>query len=662
MNAFKQKLQKALSAIEERDHELSAELVTLRKSGTYDELADELEKDFKVFTDGGGLEISGKNYALESIIFAVGRPVLHILENEAVLSFTEAKSEIWRAKLTASAALLSKANRAIGRIELQNHLSYSWVGTGWVVDEGIVVTNRHVAAVFGKQKGSRFVFRSGFDGNEMTSSVDFLKEYGNAATAILEIEEILFIEEEDGPDLAFLKLKTNTYLAFPEKIALSELTEVNGLDVAVIGYPAKDSRIPNQDLMGRIFGDVFDKKRLAPGTIIGHKVGEIYHDCSTLGGNSGAAVIDLNTGKAVGIHFSGSFLDRNFAVPSVLIKERLGYALSGKAAAKPAQKTDVQTVPPQPSTYQFTVPVNIAITIGEPIQAAQSIALAGTEDTEIFTEGIVSEYADRKGYLENFLGDGHLVPLPSFKSKALEEDLLLFGEDEYLLKYTHFSVVMSKSRRICIYSAVNIDGTTGISMKRFGWKIDPRIPKESQIIKECYGNSPKFARGHMTRREDPIWGPLAVAMLGNKDSMHVTNTVPQMQSLNGVVWLALEDYALKNARKDKMKISVFTGPVLLKDDPMRYGVQIPVSFWKVIAFIHDEKKQLTATGYLMSQQTHLKNEEFVFGAHNEEQVTIARIEQLTGLSFHQLAKFDTLNKGAELPTMPLTDFDQIRFV
>ena len=81
------------------------------------------------------------------------------------------------------------------------------------------------------------------------------------------------------------------------------------------------------------------------------------------------------------------------------------------------------------------------------------------------------------------------------------------------------------------------------------------------------------ARGHMTRREDPIWGEPEDAALGNSDSMHVTNTVPQMQPFNAGIWLGLEDYALEHARDDQMRISVFTGPFFADDDPVRFGVQ-----------------------------------------------------------------------------------------
>jgi endonuclease G len=202
-------------------------------------------------------------------------------------------------------------------------------------------------------------------------------------------------------------------------------------------------------------------------------------------------------------------------------------------------------------------------------------------------------------------------------------------------------------------------------MKRGGWRLDPRIPDTAQIMKECYGNAPKFSRGHMTRREDPIWGTQEEASLGNSDSMHVTNTVPQMQNMNAGIWLALENYALQNARKDDQRISVFTGPVFKPSDPERFGVTIPISFWKVIAFIHDDTGKLCATGYTISQEEFLQEEEFVFGKHKTAQVSIRSIEKNTGLSFGQLGALDPFETATEAlagPVAPLQALTEIRFV
>jgi endonuclease G, mitochondrial len=226
---------------------------------------------------------------------------------------------------------------------------------------------------------------------------------------------------------------------------------------------------------------------------------------------------------------------------------------------------------------------------------------------------------------------------------------------------------------MCFLSAVNIDGGLSKKSKRVGWKWDPRIPRERQIMNECYGNPPKFSRGHMTRREDPGWGDAKAAKRGNEDSMHVTNTTPQMQAFNAPIWLALEDYALEHARDDDMKISVFTGPYFKRNDPVMYGVKIPRAFWKIIAFIHDETRELCATGYEMSQAKSLQpEEEFVFGAFQSPQLNVATqvsirsIEARSGLRFGNLGDIDPFRSDEEGvdgggPRSPLQSLEQIRF-
>ena len=273
-------------------------------------------------------------------------------------------------------------------------------------------------------------------------------------------------------------------------------------------------------------------------------------------------------------------------------------------------------------------------------------------------EAVPGDYVARRGYESSFLGDD--VPLPGV---VAEGDVLTFpweGGTARELRYQHFSVVMSRSRRLCLMSAVNIDGAQKRRYRRPPWRLDPRISTSEQIRDECYGNAPRFSRGHMTRREDPIWGEAADAQRANGDSMHVTNAVPQMQPFNGGIWLGLEDYALDHTVEDEMRVSVFTGPFLLASDPVRFNVQIPVSFWKLIVFIHDETRELSATGYTLSQEQFLREEEYVFGQYQTWQVPISTIATRAGLSFGNLTALDPLADTPEAPGTPLTDFQQIR--
>ncbi len=680
------RLKEALARIQQSDSRLAEELNDLRAGGVETEGVVP-----EVATLDGSPPPEMGVVVPETIVLRTGRPVLAVFRDEARLDFDDVESEVWRARLTAAREPLGRAIRAVGRIEVAHHPRLAWVGTGWLVADDVVVTNRHVANEFGRQSGSGFVFKMG-TGRTMRASIDFLEEFDRLESRELRLKRILHIEGDRGPDVALLQVETVKGKT-QEPIRLFTGAVARERQVAVIGYPAKDSRIPDQQLMQSIFGDVFDKKRLAPGQITGSQPATLFHDCSTLGGNSGSVVLDLESGEALGLHFAGRFLEANFAVPAPLVAERLrnlgrrSEARPVTVVPRPAASPELSAAvsPGSATSLTVTIPIRITVDVGLPGAAPQVSATvaprpaapppagAGSEDAEeedfiLDTEARAEDYADRTGYDPGFLGEDLEVPLPEL-SEELAADAVTYEQDgapDHVLRYQHFSVVMSRSRRLCFYSAVNIDGKNPRRFKRPGWRFDPRIPRELQILEECYGNAPKFARGHMTRREDPIWGSEEEASLGNVDSMHATNVVPQLQVFNAGIWLGLESYALDNAREDDMRISVFTGPFLREDDPVRDGVRIPRSFWKVLAFVHDETGELTATGYTLSQESLLREEEFVFGEHvtklhETTQVPIARIEQEAGISFGDLAACDPLGEAAEeaLPA-PLTDFRQIR--
>lgn len=598
----------------------------------------------------------------ESIVLRRQRPVLTIFKNETKLVFEDpADSAIWESRLTKARPLLDDAIPAVGRIELQGG-RLDWVGTGWIVADNILVTNRHVANEFAVRKGAGLTFRMGGD-RPMTAAIDFLQEFENSNTLLFKLVKPLYIEEDGGPDLAFFEIDVtggNASLAKPIALA-AEVVETE--NVATIGYPAYDSRIPEIDLMERIYGKIYNKKRLAPGGITKVEDVRLRHNCTTLGGNSGSVVFDLDKGQAAGLHFSGTFLDTNYAVRADVVKRILAGVRSGRVRPEaPARK------PPAASgSVTMTVPLTITVSLGQPVRARVPREIE--TEADIAEEAVAADYSDREGYVKGFLGDGFEVSLPTVQKGA--DDVLTF-QSESVLRYEHFSVVMSRSRRVCFFSAVNIDGTQSRKTPRSSWRWDPRVPKAQQIMKECYGDPPKFSRGHMTRREDPAWGDAATAKRGNEDSMHVTNTTPQMQAFNSPIWLALEDYALQHAREDDMKISVFTGPYFTDDDPVMYGVRIPLSFWKIIAFIHDKTGKLTATGYEMTQEQSLQpEEEFVFGAFTSPQLNVATqvpirsIEAKSGIVFDTLAAVDPLAEEEEGPSAgprpPLGTLEQIRF-
>lgn len=647
----------------------------------------EVQDDAALTEAVGGRDAGEPQMTQETIVLFKGRPVLDVKDNEVVVEINEVESQIWKTRLKDSAGFLKGHIPAVGRIELVNHpRGVDWIGTGWLIRDNIVVTNRHVAEIFGHLEGGKFVFRPGFDGGQMGANVDFVEEFDNTDSLEFPAYEIMHIEHGAGPDIAFLRIQPIAGSVLPKPVASDSTPAKEHDQIAVIGYPARDPFFPDQAMMDRIFNSRYDKKRLAPGLVTGTASQRLFHDCSTLGGNSGGEVVSLKTGKAVALHFAGTLFTKNHAVPIDVVHQRLDDVLLKRPTTLAPVENQPVVQQSRPVTsggaqvIEATIPINIRVSIGDvsiggttvsstpsvPSPHGQTTSAADPDnipDDDFIesNEARPEDYQDRDGYNAKFLGKKFVVPFPKLtENKDDVRSFQLDGETQDVLDYRHFSVLMSISRRMCRFSACNIDGKTSISTTRRGWRFDPRIPKAAQIMKECYGNLPKFSRGHMTRREDPAWG--AEADQGNVDSMHVTNAVPQIQPFNGGIWLGLENYALHNSRKDDQKISVFTGPFLESDDPIRFKVKVPVIFWKVIAFIHDDTGKLTATGYTMSQKSFIGDNEFVFGQHEHHQRPIAEIEARAGISFGPLANVDPLRDDEESLPKPLMNPDQIRWV
>jgi len=185
-------------------------------------------------------------------------------------------------------------------------------------------------------------------------------------------------------------------------------------EVATIGYPAYDSRIPEPDLMERIYGKVYNKKRLAPGSLTRLEEVRLWHNCTTLGGNSGSVVFDLNSGQALGLHFSGSFLVTNYAVRADVVKKLLADVHAGRATRR--AETDPGPLLAQagrPSIVRsarrgsVTIPLTVNISVdfdpaslAAPARYRMPAAPAGSEPAEFIaeTEAVASDYRDRRGY------------------------------------------------------------------------------------------------------------------------------------------------------------------------------------------------------------------------------------------------------------------------
>lgn len=268
------------------------------------------------------------------------------------------------------------------------------------------------------------------------------------------------------------------------------------------------------------------------------------------------------------------------------------------------------------------------------------------------------------GYNAAFLGSKFRIKFPVLNTDQ-KKDLLKFDGSKFRLDYIHYSAVMSKSRRLAFFTAVNIDGNTWQDNSREGsWDEDPRIGIEDQLGRTLYSaKKSDFDKGHLVRREDPEWGTKELSLSAGANTFWYPNAAPQHEKLNRRIWGELEANILHlGADEENLKINVFTGPVLATTDGVFVtkvkdkDIQIPNLFWKVVVWTKSNGKA-HAVGFLMSQEKFLidagiikkqlvvskkklgklKDEDIFehleFKDGKTYQVKLEEIEKLTGLKF-----------------------------
>jgi endonuclease G len=307
--------------------------------------------------------------------------------------------------------------------------------------------------------------------------------------------------------------------------------------------------------------------------------------------------------------------------------------------------------------------------LGEP---APSSVRAPSEDA-LAAEAVVidPDWSNRTGYDTDFLGT--TVPLPGLSPKMKEITVELPTEyhrrgDPYILDYHHYSVAMNANRCFAWYSAANVDGERRFKLtrERDKWFLDPRIDADFQCGDELYAMT-HTDRGHLTRYLDVAWGDsIDEAVRATNDSFHFTNCCLQLSGFNQSKsrWQGIEQFLLeKKAKKEKRRIVVITGPLFQDSDPyyqnnvMVYAVAIPLEFWKVCAIIRSDDT-LAATAFVLGQKDVLALPGFeeAFDV-TTTQVTLADLEDRTGLNFGQLTEHDHFAKGGAPGTLEIDRAD-----
>ncbi len=558
----------------------------------------------------------------EAIILREVRPPLLVRDGSFVMPddpMPEVAAQL--ALLEGSAATMVGIRAAIGlagRIAFVNVPGRGHHGTGWVIrreadDSAIVVTNRHVAEAFAYADGrGAYAFRTLPNYADMALEFDLIQEHDNPARQDSPVVDVLYIAPSRGADIGLLRVRGDGLRGLTQALGAMLATQPprDGMNIGVVGYPGFSPDADPADQYN-YFKGIFDVKRIGFGLVRSTLTDapEFTHDATTLGGNSGSVVFDTDTGGLVGLHYGGITGTANYAV-------RIDEVVAALNGLEPRS-------------------VNVGLPAGAPAVPTEAVSVAG-------------RFRGRDGYSPVFLGDVPLLPpqpgpgLQDALSVAKDDDT---GAPTTELKYRHFSIWMSRDRLLPLVTAVNIDG---MQPKRMGrsdkWFLDHRLPPEAQVDDKGYKNN-ALDRGHMVRREDPIWGLLPQAEEANLDSFCFTNAAPQHEGLNQQDWRRLEDYVLSAARARGLRVSVFTGPVFRDDDPLyRRIVRIPMAFWKIVAVVDDATGKLSVTAYVLTQGDLIRTmtQEVVYGGFMTYQVPVASIAGMTGLVVDHLAAHDPL--------------------
>lgn len=596
-------------------------------------------------------------HGLEAIILPRERPVFFITGgNYPAMGYpwTQLNDQGTRARLRAAIA-------SVGRVELPSNPRIPYGGTGFLVGEGLLMTNRHVAEIFVDGLGvKRLRFKRG------DAAVDFRRERDmseNGHDTYFDVLDVVMVHPYW--DMALLRIAGLPASYRPLTLATDELA--NGTDIVSIGYPARDDRndLAKQD---RIFEHIYNVKRLQPGKMRSRArirsfesiVNAATHDSSTLGGSSGSAIIDPATGNVVALHFAGIYLKANYAVPALelardarVVAEGVHFAgnmpatdewddawrRAGVLEQSAPVTTSATSAPPAnvQGNITWTIPLQVTVSIGAPafVAASGPTAPAPAVVPSVRTESmrvpvIYDGLEDRAGYDADFLEiPGNPIPMLAITDLGRRNVATLEG-GSHELKYHRFSVVMHKRRRIALYTAANVDWRepsrqiNGAKLSRrqltgLGdgdiekWVTDWRISEEHQLPDIFYTkDGGAFDKGHLVRRDDVAWGDtFRDIQMANGDTYHTTNCSPQVGSFNqssrGVDnWGDLENMVQQATNAEKA--IVFSGPVLAVDDRLFEGrgdggisilARVPRCFWKIIVVKGEQGP--AAFGFVLEQ-------------------------------------------------------------
>lgn len=318
----------------------------------------------RVENDGDAAILSpGQVSGFEAVIKTDGsRPVLFVIDG--FIDLNQPSVGDFGPRLSVQKEGIQAVCAAVGRVDDPSARPLGYQGTGFMVGQDVVMTNRHVLhAVSRKRDGLVVRDERGVPVLKDGIAVDFHQEVGPARTdRRFPVARVLFegaagalrYRNADGLnfdtlDMALLQLGPVPGQRMPEPLGSTPRAGVplaalssQGQSVHLVGFPG-NAQSTTPDLFSKLFAGVKGFKRLAPGEIMegpgGLPAGSdprrwiLTHDCSTLGGNSGSAVVNLDSDgrTTLGLHFAGYHERRNWAHSFLTIGPQVDEILAGRA-------------------------------------------------------------------------------------------------------------------------------------------------------------------------------------------------------------------------------------------------------------------------------------------------------------------------------------------
>ncbi|MER8431429.1 DNA/RNA non-specific endonuclease [Mesorhizobium caraganae] len=158
------------------------------------------------------------------------------------------------------------------------------------------------------------------------------------------------------------------------------------------------------------------------------------------------------------------------------------------------------------------------------------------------------------------------------------------------LDYINYSLVMGRSHRMAIYSAVNLDRPQRLPLQVTASRLKPdsRLPVDYQPRPSWYFRADRpWLAARFASASDIAWGPefagdsATAALKLAQYASFLPNTMPQPRAFYGGQWLPLESWVRSQHNPLANRVTIFSGPVFRPADQPVDGVPVPYAYWKL---------------------------------------------------------------------------------